>query len=42
MLLIINEGDEAKSINLSDGTHNFTCNVPVNGAIFSQSGISNR
>lgn len=31
--VIINEGDEAKSINLSDGTHNFTCNVPANGVI---------
>ena len=31
--VIINEGDEAKSINLSDGTHNFTCKVPANGVI---------
>ena len=31
--VIINEGDETKSINLSDGIHNFTCNVPANGVI---------
>lgn len=31
--VIINEGDENKSINLSDGIHNFTCNVPTNGVI---------
>lgn len=31
--VIINEGDEAKSINLSDGNRNFTCSVPANGVI---------
>ena len=31
--VIINEGDEAKSINLSDGIHNFSCSVPANGVI---------
>ena len=31
--VILNEGDNEQSINLSDGTHNFTVKVPANGVI---------
>lgn len=31
--VILNEGDNEQSINLSDGTHNFTIKVPANGVI---------